>query len=165
MSDTLRNWWMGLSRRERWLVGIAAVLAATTIGWLGIYTPLRTGLMTAREAHGLAVDRQAAISSRVAEIRRLQADGNQAATTASPTNDAAITLVLAQGAAEQGFVLARNDAIGDSGATIAIANARAPSLVAWLAKLEDSGLTVTDLSLRPNADGTVAMTASVRAAQ
>lgn len=165
MSDTLRNRWLGLSLRERWLVGVAAVLATAAIGWLAIYSPLRAALVTARESHGLAVDRQAAISARVTEIRRLQADGNRTATNAGPTNDAAVTLVLAQGAAEQGFILSRNDAVGDSGATIAIANVRAPALIAWLAKLEDADLTVTDLSLRPNADGTVAMTASIRAMQ
>src|SRR3546814_3903347 len=27
MTDKLRNWWNGLSRRERWLVGVAGVLA------------------------------------------------------------------------------------------------------------------------------------------
>lgn len=161
MTQSIRHWWETLSTRERWLVGVAGTLAAAVIGWFLIYAPLRTALADAREAHGIATDRQAAIASRVAEIRRREADGQNAS---SATNSAAVTLILTQSAAEQGFTLSRNDAAGDSGASIAMANVRAPALATWLSQLEGSGLTVTDLTLRPNADGTVAMTASIRRA-
>jgi len=159
MTDTLRNWWHSLSLRERWLVGTAAALSAILIGWFLIYAPLRSALATAEEAHGVAIDRQAAISARVAEIKRLEAAGNSAANRAA--SDAAVNLILSQSAAEQGFTLSRNDPVGTSGASIAIANVRAPALASWLTQLEAAGLTANDLTIRPNADGTVAMTASM----
>lgn len=161
MTDAIRTWWGGLSLRERWLVGVAGALAAAVIGWLLVYAPLRTALADAQEAHGVAIDRQAAIAARVAEIRQRESGGNRAST---PASSAAITLLLAQQAAEQGLTLSRNDPAGTTGANIAVANVRAPLLATWLTRLEESGLTVTDLTLRPNADGTVAMTASIRRA-
>ena len=33
MTERLKNWWLGLSQRERWLVGIAGVLALGVILW------------------------------------------------------------------------------------------------------------------------------------
>ncbi len=33
MIDRMRNWWAGLSRREHWLVGVAAALALTVLVW------------------------------------------------------------------------------------------------------------------------------------
>lgn len=159
MTDAIRNWWGGLSLRERWLVAVAAALATAIVGWFLVYAPLRTALADAQEAHGLAIDRQAAIAMRVAAIRQRESGGARATT---PASSAAITLVLAQQAAEQGLTLSRNDPVGVTGAAIAIANVRAPLLAAWLTRLEESGLTVTDLTLRPNADGTVAMTAGIR---
>lgn len=161
MTDTIRNWWSGLSLREHWLVGVAAGLSAILIGWFLIYAPLRSALASASEEHGEAVDREAAIAMRVAAIKQLEVGGGRPAAAASA---AAVSLVLAQSAAEQGFTLSRNDPAGDNATTIAISNARASALAAWLTRLEDTGLSATDLSIRPNADGTVAVTASIRRA-
>ncbi|HMN53276.1 MAG TPA: type II secretion system protein GspM [Sphingopyxis sp.] len=33
MMDAVKNWWNGLSMRERWLVGVAGVLAVGVLGW------------------------------------------------------------------------------------------------------------------------------------
>lgn len=158
MTDTIRNWLSGLSLRERWLVAVAAGLSAMLMGWFLIYTPLRSALASASEAHGEAVDREAAIAVRVAAIKQLEEGAGR---TASEASAAAVSLVLAQSAAEQGFTLSRNDPSGDNATTLAIANVRAPALAAWLTRLEDTGLNATDLSIRPNADGTVAVTASI----
>lgn len=161
MTDTIRLWWNNLSLRERWLVGVAAGLSAILIGWFLIYAPLRSALTSASEAHGVAVDREAAIAVRVAAIKALEGGGGR---PASAESSAAVSLVLAQSAAEQGFTLSRNDPSGDNATTLAIGNVRAPALAAWLTRLEDTGLSATDLSIRPNADGTVAVTASIRRA-
>lgn len=161
MTEAITTWWSGLSLRERWLVGTAGVLSAVLIGWFLILLPMQSAMASANEAHGIAIDRQAGIAARVREIRRLEGGGNRAARAAS---DAAVNLVLAQAAAEKGFALSRNDPVGDGGANIAIANGRAPALATWLTEMESAGLTASDLTLRPNADGTVALTATIRRA-
>jgi general secretion pathway protein M len=160
MIASLSNWWTALSSRERWLVGVAGGLAAIVIGWLVIALPLQSALSSSREAHGIAVDRHAAVLARVEALEALQARGAAQPAAATATLDLAIT----QSAAEQGFTLSRNEAQGTNSVVIAIANARAPALLRWLGDLEAAGIGAADLSLRPNADGTVALTATLRRA-
>lgn len=160
MNDAIRQWWDGLSLREQWLVGIAASLATAVLGWLLIYAPLRTALASAREANAVAIDRQASISARVAAIRQIESRGPRPMDKKGGM--AAVTLALGQSANEQGFTLSRNDPVGNDGATIAVTAARAPVLSVWLAGLEADGYSLNDVSIRPNADGTVAMTATIR---
>jgi general secretion pathway protein M len=158
MTDTISNWWAALSRRERWLVGTAAVLAALTIGWFGIINPLINGLAEARSAHNVAVERHAGIMARVATAERLGQNGGAPAAGVTGRVD----LVISQSAAEQGFTLSRNDAQGDDAASIAIGSARAAALFGWLGTLESQGLIASELSIRPNANGTVGVTATFR---
>lgn len=157
MMASIRRWWDGLTVRERWLVGIAAGLAAAVLLWLATFG-VAAALSDAREAHGEAVDRAAGIAARVDAIEALQSAPRRTATASAATVD----IVVAQSAAEKGFTLSRNEAQGGSAASIAIANARAPALLAWLGELEAMGIMAGDLSLRPNADGTVALTATLR---
>ena len=161
MTAAIRDWWDNLSLRERWLVSLAGLLASGLIAWFLIWLPLQSALSNAVEAHGIAIDRQAGIAARVAEIKRLEGGG---AATADPASEAAVNLILAQSAAEKGLTLSRNDPVGQSGTSIAIANARAPSLATWLMELESTGVTAQDLTIRPNADGTVALTATMQRA-
>jgi len=154
---SIRRWWDGLTVRERWLVGVAAGLAAAVLLWLATFG-VAAALSDAREAHSDAVDRAAGISARVEAIEALQAAPRPTAAASAATVD----IVVAQSAAEKGFTLSRNEAQGGSAASIAIANARAPALLAWLGELEAMGIVAGDLSLRPNADGTVALTATLR---
>lgn len=158
MIARIRSWWVGLTPRERWLVGIAASLGTAVLAWL-IALGLATALADARTAHAAAVDRAAAIAARVDAIEAAQ---QRPAARTSGTGAASVDLFLAQSAAERGFTLSRNEPQGGTGATIAIANARAPALLAWLSALEDAGLIASEVSIRPNADGTVALTATVR---
>lgn len=161
MIASLAHWWTALSTRERWLVGVAGGLTAIVIGWFLIALPLQSALSASREAHGIAVDRHAAVLARVEALEALQARG--AAQPAAAT--AALDLAITQGAAEQGFTLSRTEAQGANSVVIAIANARAPALLRWLGDLEAAGISAADLSLRPNADGTVALTATLRRTQ
>ena len=48
MIDNARNWFVGLSQRERVLVGVAGLLLAGLVGYYGIARPM-LGAMTAAE--------------------------------------------------------------------------------------------------------------------
>lgn len=157
MSDMVRQWWHGLTPREQVLIGIAGGLAAIVIGWFAIIMPLTSGLNAARDAHRIAAERHATIEARVDIATALRA--NASTPTVGATGQ--IDLVISQSAAEQGFILSRNDAVGRDGANIAIGSARSAALLGWLGVLEQQGLIAQALSLRPNADGTVAMTATI----
>jgi general secretion pathway protein M len=159
MIAAIGHWWNDLSMRERWLIGVAGALAAAVIGWFLIFMPLQRSLRDAHEALGAAIDRRTAVSTRVAAIRRLEAAGGHPSAATGDT--ASLDLRVAQSAAEAGFTLSRNETQG-GGVSIAIANARARTLLVWLDTLEQSGLVADELSLRPNADGTVALSAVLR---
>ena len=156
MINKARNWFAAHSPRDRFVIGSLIVAMSLVLGWFGIWQPLANALDTARENHAVALERHAGIAARVEEYQALQARGAHAADISATRID----LILSQSAAEQGFILSRNDAAGDNQASIAIASATAPALFTWLDALEARGIIATDLAIRPNANGTVSLTAT-----
>lgn len=153
MIGTVQPWWAALSQREKWLIGVAAALALLVLAWLTGRGVL--GALDAQaERHREAVARAARVEAKAALL---------AAPVARPPAVAgSLDQWLAQSASDAGLTIDRNDARGDSLASIAIAAARAPGLVAWLAGLEAQGLVFDRMSITPGTDGTVALTAEVR---
>lgn len=156
MTERIINWWQGLSLRERWLVGVAGVLALAVILW-GLGRPAYAAFVDLEAQHRAAIEREGRIA---AKIQLLTARPASPATARAQA--VAIDQYLAQSAGEIGLTLDRNEARGDQQATIAIATARAPVLADWLASLEAQGFVVDQLTITPSNDGTVGMTAELR---
>lgn len=156
MTQALRNWWSGLSRREHWLVGIAGALALAVLAWL-LALPLYTAFGDLEGRHRDAIEREGRVAAKIELLAHRPAN---AAALAADT--IAIDQYLAQSAGEIGLTLDRNEARGDRQATIAIATAKAPVLTGWLADLEAQGFVIDQLTITPAADGTVGMTAELR---
>lgn len=162
MTAAIRSWLVNLSLRERWMVGVAGALLACVGGWFVIVRPIQSGLRSSSDALAAAIDRQAGVAQRVADIRNIEA---RRASTPPTSSGASLDLVLSQSAAEKDLTLGRNEPQGRDATTISIANGRAPVLISWINDLEGSGILATDLSMRPNADGTVSLTATLRRSQ
>lgn len=156
MTERLQNWWIGLSHRERWLVGVAGVLALGVVLW-GIGRPMVAAFIDLESRHRAAVEREGRVSAKVQLLAQRPAKSLAAAVDA-----VAIDQYLAQSASEIGLTLDRNEARGAGQATIAIATAKAPVLTDWLASLEGQGFVVDQLTITPAADGTVGLTAELR---
>ena len=156
MTDRIVNWWRGMSRRERWLVGVAGVLALGVLIWL-LGRPAYAAYINLEADHRAAVEREGRVAAKV----QLLAQRPAAAATAAK-DAVAIDQYLTQSAGEIGLTLNRNEARGAGQATIAIATAKAPILADWLASLEARGFVVDQLTITPGADGTVGMTAELR---
>jgi len=156
MMDAVKNWWGGLSQRERWLVGIAGVLAVAVLGW-AIGRPAFAAFFDLENRHRAAIEREGRVAAKAELLARRPAKSAAAAIDA-----VAIDQYLAQSAGEIGLTLDRNEARGEGQATIAIATAKAPVLTDWLAGLEGQGFVVDQLTITPAADGTVGMTAELR---
>ncbi|MGB7410531.1 MAG: type II secretion system protein GspM [Sphingopyxis granuli] len=152
----MQNWWAGLTQRERWLVGVAAVLALAVLLW-ALARPAYAAFVDLETAHRAAVEREGRVAAKVRLLSRRPAPSVAAAVDA-----ASIDQYLAQSAGEIGLTLDRNEARGARQATIAIATAKAPVLIDWLAALEAQGFVIDQLSITPAADGTVGMTADLR---
>ena len=158
MMDAVKSWWSGLSMRERWLVGVAGVLALGVLGW-AIGRSAVAAFVDLETRHGAAIEREGRVAAKVALLAR-----RPAKSVASAVDAIQIDQYLAQSAGEIGLTLDRNEARGQGQATIAIAAAKAPVLTDWLAGLEGQGFIVDQLTITPAADGTVGMTAELRKA-
>ena len=155
MTEGLRNWWTTLSQRERWLVGVAGVLALAVLGW-ALVRPAVAAFADLEERHRAAVEREGRVAAKVRLLAQRPASGSLAA------DPVAVDQYLAQSASEIGLTLDRNDARGTGQASIAVATAKAPVLIDWLAALEGQGFVIDQLAITPAADGTVGMTADIR---
>ncbi|SKB30150.1 type II secretion system protein GspM [Sphingopyxis flava] len=156
MRGELQNWWTGLSQRERWLVGVAGALAAGVLLW-ALGRPAYAAFADLESKHRAAVEREGRVSAKLALLAQRPPKSVAAAVEA-----VAIDQFLAQSAGEIGLTLDRNEARGAAQATIAIATAKAPVLVDWIAALEMQGFLVDALTITPAPDGTVGMTAELR---
>lgn len=157
MTERMKAWWDGLTRRERWLVAIAGALAAGILVW-ALARPVFAAFASLEADHRAAVEREGRVS---AKIDLLAARGEVEAATPAV---GALDQYLALSAGEIGLTLDRNEARGDAQATIAIASAKAPVLIDWLASLEAQGFIVDQLVITPTPDGNVGMTAELRRA-
>lgn len=158
MMDAVKNWWNGLSMRERWLVGVAGVLAVGVLGW-ALGRPAVAAFADLESRHSAAIEREGRVAAKVQLLAQRPAKSVAAAVDA-----VAVDQYLAQSAGEIGLTLDRNEARGQRQATIAIGAAKAPVLTGWLASLEGQGFIVDQLTITPAADGTVGMTAELRKA-
>ncbi|KTE22660.1 hypothetical protein ATE67_01625 [Sphingopyxis sp. H050] len=156
MTERLQNWWSGLSTRERWLVGVAGMLALGVVIW-GLGRPAYAAFVDLETRHAAAIEREGRVAAKVALLGQRPAKPVAAAVDA-----VALDQYLAQSAGEIGLTLDRNEARGQGQATIAIATAKAPVLTDWIASLEAQGFVVDQLTITPAADGTVGMTAELR---
>ena len=156
MTERLQNWWMALSMRERWLVGMAGALALGVVLW-GLGRPAVAAFIDLENQHRASIEREGRVAAKVQYLAQRPAKSVAAALDA-----VAIDQYLAQSAGEIGLTLDRNEARGAGQATIAIATARAPVVTDWLASLEAQGFVVDQLTITPAADGTVGLTAELR---
>lgn len=156
MMDAVKSWWDGLSTRERWLVGVAGVLAVAVLGW-ALGRPAVATFLDLENRHRAAIEREGRVAAKVQLLAQ-----RPAKSVAAPIDAVAIDQFLAQSAGEIGLTLDRNEARGDRQATIAVATAKAPVLTDWIAGLEAQGFVVDQLTITPAADGTVGMTAELR---
>ncbi len=152
--QTLRDWFAGLTARERWLVGIAGVLALLVFGIYGVVLPLGAAHDAAHARHRDAVF----ASSRV--LARLEALGE--APAAAPAGTGPVLQAVAAIADAQGLVLQANNARGNDAAQISVATAAPGAALALLDALAAEGIAAEQVTITPAADGSVSLSASLR---
>lgn len=157
MIENMRNYWTGLSAREKKLVALAALLATAMMAWLLARPAMALGMDSAR-AHQTAIEREGRVLAKAALLRMPAPAGRD------PQASGAAEQYLAQSASEIGLSLSRNEKRGNQ-MNIAIAGGKAPVVTGWIAGLEGQGFIVDALTITPQADGTVALTADLHKAQ
>ncbi len=133
MIDTIRDWYLGLQRREQLLVATAAVFAAVALVYMLLLHPLYSHADTLRDR----VERQEDTYSQVDQlVARISAGGN-----GNETGTAASLLVTAnRTATEYGLraFLQRSEPTSDgSGLSVRFERVPFDRLVEWLGALEE----------------------------
>lgn len=148
-------WYLGLTRRERVLVAIAAALAALVLLAYGLVLPLDRALHASVVRHREAVERSGRLTAMLAELDKPAA--GRAATAVGPVDQ-----LVATSAETAGMVIQSNQAQGNDAATVAITGASATGALRWLDGLSAQGIAVAALTMTPAADGSVALNATLR---
>ncbi|MVZ96123.1 hypothetical protein EUU23_00210 [Sphingorhabdus sp. IMCC26285] len=155
MMSALQNWFEELSVRERWMVGVAALLAILAVLIFAIILPGMAAIDRAQSALDEAVQRRGRIEATVASALAQRPSG-------APSNAANIDMIVTQGAAEKGFDLIQSTNAAPGQMAFRMDQARAPALLAWFNDLEMQGILVNKLTLRGNANGGVTVEAELQ---
>lgn len=158
MMDRWKFYWAGRSPREQRLLVVAGALAALMLIWLIIGSAM-TWTQQMQSASQEAVEREGRV---IAKAKLLARPVGAAAAGAEIGNGAALDQYLAQSASELGLSLSRNDPRGADAVSIAMNQAKAQVVTLWLAELERQGMVLDNLTLTPQADGTLGVTADLR---
>lgn len=154
MTARLHNWFMALSRREQWLVGIAGGLTAWVVLVFGIILPALSAIDAVKLELDEAVQRRGRIEATVKSAASQK--------PATQANNADIDLIVTQSAAEQGFDLIKSTSGGAGQVSFRIDQARAPALLSWLSGLEVQGVNVRTIILRGGASGSLTVDAQLQ---
>lgn len=155
MTAALRIWFAALSQREKWLVGVAGVLASMVVLIFGIILPSLSAIDQAEISHDEAVQRRGRIEATV--------DAALAQKPVEPlASGANIDLIVTQSAAEKGFDLIKSANAAPGQMAFRMDQARAPALFAWLADMEAQGVTVRSIALRSGTNGSLTVDAQLQ---
>ena len=155
MIENARIWFVGLTRREKILVGIAGLLVGALVGYYGIARPMAGAMTAAQERYVDAIERQARIEAKVAALRQ-PVDG-----TASRFSGA-IDIFVSQSAGETGIAVGSINPQSDNRVNMVVESAKPTALFGWLARIERQGIAVESLSVSPAGNGTISATLTLR---
>ena len=155
MIENARIWFVGLTRREKILVGIAGLLVAGLVGYYGVARPLAGAMTAAEERYVDAIERQARIKAKVSALLQ-PVDG-----TASRFSGA-IDIFVSQSAGETGIAVGSINPQSDNRVNMVVESAKPTALFGWLARIERQGISVESLSVSPAGNGTISATLTLR---
>ncbi|MGL5839958.1 MAG: type II secretion system protein GspM [Sphingorhabdus sp.] len=154
MIEQLKNWFVGRSPREQWLLAAAAVLAGLVVLVYGLLFPGINAIEAAEKDLDAAIERRGRIEARAELFRKVPARPAQSA----PALPAGQTLenFVKESAAAAGFEIAEGSATGANGFALRMASVKAGALLAWLSRLAAQGVEATEIRLRKGEGGFVA---------
>lgn len=147
MTDNLKLWWSGRSKREQRLLLVMFGLIALVLVWLLAIRPLSDALDAARTRHG-----QAVIALAEAKAQGIAAGRIARLVAVAPLP---VDSLLARTSAEAGFANARINTMSPARASVTIEAARPQAVLGWVDQLEAQGVSVQSLTARVNQDRTI----------
>jgi general secretion pathway protein M len=155
MTERLRQLWAERSAREQQLLAVMFALLALVVLVFGIIRPLASATTAARDR----LDRVTVEAGQIAAAVETLRDAKKGA---PPPLTGTMVLAVSQSAGTAGFTLSTLDPQGDDRVGITIPTAKSPALFAWLRTLAGQGVFVERMTLRTNADATLAVEGTLR---
>ena len=152
MTASIRDWYLGRTKREQRLILLMLAIALPVLAWLLVARPVSAAYDRALEDHLAAIDRHGRVlalaeAARSAPARRIQ------------SNKADLQLVVTEAASQAGITLQGTIPTGPNGVDVTVSGGRATALAQWLAQFEAQGIKVQQMTMTPLPDGTVNMSA------
>ena len=139
----MKAWFFGLQPRERWIVGIGAVVAVIIVLWGLVVSPL-LGQATRLRA---SVDTKERL---LIDVRRVEAEQPGSSAGGRRDADKTLTVVIDETTRSHGLSSPRTRANGGNGVDVTLQNASFDAVVVWLATLHDNyGIDVETATLVP----------------
>lgn len=137
------------------MLGVMFGLMAVLVVWLALVQPID-------DARQRAELRLAAATADAGRIAAISEGIRRARASTPPVLAVPLPAAVGQAAEASGFTLSRLDPMDGDHVTIAISTARGPSFFKWLGVLDNEGIIVDKLTLRPNSDATLAVEGVLR---
>ncbi len=155
MTQRFRQLWAERSPREQQLLAVMFVLFMIVVLIFGIIRPLANATTAARDR----IDRVTIESGQIASAVETLRDAKKGA---PPALTGTLVLAVSQSAGTAGFNLSTLDMQGEDRVGIALTSAKSPAFFAWLRTLSQQGIFVERMTMRTNADATLAIEGTLR---
>lgn len=149
-------WWRSRTVRERRMLAVMGATILLVLAWFALVRPM----MDARAA---AEARLLAATTELAQIRADAAALRQAAAPGAARVPLPLAGFVGTSAAEQGFANLAVSGDRQDAALMASPQVRPAPFLAWIGQLESRGIVVRSLTMRANADQTIAVQGELRA--
>ncbi len=148
----IRNWWAGMSARDRRILLIGTAITLPLLGWALVWQPLEAAREAARTAQAETAAQHAEVRTLARQLASRAKTGGAAAGAQSPLA-AVETVARDQRLLEQ---LKRREAEGANGVHLVLENAPADALMRLLERLDQQyGLRIAQAQIDPVTTGRV----------
>ncbi len=155
MTGRLRQMWDERLPRERQLLLVMVALFALILLVFVIVRPLARATAAAQDRLDQVTADSGAIAAAVDMLR-------DARKSAPPPLSGTLVLAVRASAQTAGFTLSTLDPQGDDRVGIGLSSAKSPALFSWLRLLAQQGIFVERMTIRTNADATLAVEGTLR---
>ncbi len=148
----VRDWYVARTQREQRLILLMLAIALPVLVWLLVVLPLNRAYDDAVQDHLAALDRHGRVLALSDAAKSLPANPVKA-------SKADLQLIVTQAAGQAGIALQGTTPNGSNAIDVSVAGSRATVLAQWLAQFEAQGISVQQMTMTPQPDGTVSMSA------
>jgi general secretion pathway protein M len=150
MIEQATTWYLGRSKRERVLLGVAGTLTLFAVLAYGVVLPSYSAIKGAERQLDIATERHGRIEARTALAK---ANPTVAGNIQATESGALLSAIVSESAAAQGFEIADGVAAGTDEFAFRLASAKAGALLVWITSLEAQGIMLAEIKMRKGDGG------------